>query len=66
MAKILIITGLILVLAGFLIHFLPGEGFPSLPGDIYVQKENYSFYFPLGWCIAISLIISLVLWVTGK
>ena len=66
MAKILIISGLILLIAGLLIHFFPGEGIPRLPGDIYIEKDNYSFYFPLGWCIAISVIISLVLWATGK
>jgi hypothetical protein len=66
MAKILIILGLILVLAGLLMQFLPGEGLPRLPGDIYIKRENYSFYFPLGWCIAISVIVSLVIWVTSK
>ena len=66
MGKVLIIVGVILVFAGLLIQYLPGEGLPRLPGDIYIKKENYSFYFPLGWCVLISLILSLVFWLAGK
>jgi Protein of unknown function (DUF2905) len=33
-----------------------------LPGDIEIKKEGFSFYFPLGTCLLLSLIISLLLW----
>jgi len=33
-----------------------------LPGDIYIQRERFTFYFPLTTCILISVIISLVLY----
>ncbi|MFQ5917704.1 MAG: DUF2905 domain-containing protein [Candidatus Binatia bacterium] len=34
----------------------------QLPGDIYIRRERFSFYFPLTTCILLSLVISLVLY----
>ncbi|HYA27463.1 MAG TPA: DUF2905 domain-containing protein [Acidobacteriota bacterium] len=33
-----------------------------LPGDISIQRDRFSFYFPLTTCIIISVVISLVLY----
>ena len=52
----LIVIGLILALGGKL------SWFGHLPGDIYIQRERFTFYFPLTTCIIISLIITLVLY----
>ena len=57
----MIIIGLVIILLGLLVQFLP-----RLPGDIYVKGENYTFYFPLGWCVLISVVLSLVFWLLGK
>ncbi|HVN90620.1 MAG TPA: DUF2905 domain-containing protein [Candidatus Binataceae bacterium] len=32
-----------------------------LPGDIYIQRDNFSFYFPVATSILISVILSLIL-----
>ena len=37
-----------------------------LPGDIAIQKKNFSFYFPITTCIIISLIFSLIMWLLRK
>lgn len=66
MGKFLIIAGLVLVVAGLLVHFLPSDGLPRLPGDIYIKKENSVFYFPLGWCVLISIMLTLVVRFLGK
>ena len=66
MGKFLIIAGLVLVVAGLLVHFLPSVGLPRLPGDIYIKKENSVFYFPLGWCVLISIVLTLVVRFLGK
>jgi len=61
--KTLILAGLVLVVAGLLLHFsgkIPLIG--RLPGDIRVEKENFSFYFPLGSCLLLSLALSLLFW----
>jgi len=61
--KALIILGLILVAIGLWLTFagrMPYFG--KLPGDFRIEKENFSFYFPLASCLLISLLISLLLW----
>ena len=35
----------------------------SATGDIRIERENFRFYFPLGSCLLVSLILSLVVWV---
>jgi hypothetical protein len=63
LGKALIALGLVLVLIGALFLLagkLPWLG--HLPGDIYFQRERYSFYFPITTSIIISIILSLVLY----
>lgn len=62
--KILVITGIILVVAGLLWSFL-GKYFNlgRLPGDIVVEKENFTFYFPVVTCIVVSVVLSLLMYV---
>jgi hypothetical protein len=62
-ARVLIVIGVLLVgvgLALLLIPKLPWLG--KLPGDIVIKRENFSFYFPLGTCILVSVILSVILW----
>ncbi|MBU5638659.1 MULTISPECIES: DUF2905 domain-containing protein [Geomonas] len=61
--KSLIILGLIIAAIGALFTLagrIPWLG--RLPGDIYVKKENFTFYFPLATSIIISLVLSFILW----
>ena len=51
---VLIILGTIFLLAGK----LPFCG--RLPGDIVIQRKNIVFYFPLGLCILISIILTII------
>ena len=67
MGKLIIITGLIIVVIGLAVHFsdrIPWIG--RLPGDIAIKRENFSFYFPLGTSILLSIIISLVLYLIRR
>ncbi|HEX2260033.1 MAG TPA: DUF2905 domain-containing protein [Candidatus Binatia bacterium] len=63
LGKTLIYLGLILAILGVVIS-LAGKltWLGHLPGDIYIQRERFSFYFPLATCILISVIITLVLY----
>jgi hypothetical protein len=62
LARILITTGIIIVVIGFI--FLLFDKIPSnsfrLPGDILIKKKNFVFYFPLGLCILISIILTII------
>ena len=59
--KILLIAGIILVIIGIVIAYGPGIPFIGrLPGDIYVKRDNFSFYFPITSSIIISIILTLI------
>lgn len=62
-AKTLIIFGAVLIGIGVLLNFVNKIPFIGrLPGDIYVQKNNFTFYFPIATSILISIILSLIFW----
>ena len=65
--RTLIILGIVLVIAGSVMTFLgkiPGIG--RLPGDILVERKNFTFYFPIATSILLSLVVSLFFWFFGK
>ena len=67
MGKSLIIIGLVIVAVGVILSLVgkvPWIG--KLPGDIYIKRENFTFYFPLATSIIISIFLSLILWLLRK
>ncbi|HTN70228.1 MAG TPA: DUF2905 domain-containing protein [Methylomirabilota bacterium] len=61
--KILISLGIVFVVLGLLFSLggkIPWLG--HLPGDIYIQRERFTFYFPLTTCLLISMIVTVVLY----
>ena len=61
--KSLIVIGLVIAAIGLLLTLagkIPWLG--RLPGDIFIKRDNFSFYFPLATSILISIILSLLLW----
>ena len=67
MGKFLIITGILLVIVGLAIQFpdkIPFLG--RLPGDIKVERKNFTFYFPIATSILLSLVLSLVLYFINR
>ena len=63
MAKWLITIGVICVALGLLWPLLAKLGLGELPGDIRVDRKDYSFYFPVTTCIIVSIVISVLLWI---
>lgn len=66
-AKTLIFFGVVLVIVGILVGIfgkIPGLG--KLPGDIYLKKGTFTFYFPLTTCLLLSLLLTLVFTIFGK
>ncbi len=63
LGRFLIFIGVILVIVGavfLLAPKLPWLG--RLPGDFSFKRGNVSFFFPLGTCILISIILSLIMY----
>ncbi|HHY47144.1 MAG TPA: DUF2905 domain-containing protein [Firmicutes bacterium] len=59
--KLLILMGGLLVLIGLLMLIagkVPWIG--RLPGDIYVRRGNFTFYFPVVTCIIVSILLTIV------
>lgn len=62
MAKFLLVAGVVLLAAGGLMLLLGKiPGFGRLPGDIFVQRGNFSFYFPVVTGIVLSIILTVLL-----
>ncbi len=70
--KLLLGLGAVLVVVGLLLIGLERLGLRGwrLPGDIAIQRDGFSFYFPLGTSILISLLLTLILtfwaWLTAR
>ncbi len=62
MGKFLIFIGILVAAIGLILTFLPKiPHLGKLPGDIYIKKGNFTFYFPLATSILISIILTLIL-----
>ena len=67
LGKTLVILGLVLVVVGAVLWRTGGlGGLGKLPGDIFVQEENATFYFPIVTCLVISVVLTLVTWLLRK
>ncbi len=62
MARLLVILGLAILLIGLLWPYLTRIGLGRLPGDIVIERDNVTFYFPLMTCLLLSLLFSLIFW----
>ena len=58
--KIMILAGLLLVAAGWVVS--GAFWFGHLPGDWVIKRDHFSFYFPLTTCMIMSAVISLIIW----
>ncbi len=63
LGRLIFIAGFAIAAIGWLMWRF-GEKNPlgRLPGDISVERENFSFYFPITTCILLSLVLTLLLW----
>ena len=65
--KALIAFGLLIVLAGVvlvLVGRVPWIG--RLPGDIHIQRGNFTFYFPLVTSLLLSVVLTLIFYLLGR
>src|ERR1700730_14107863 len=66
MARFLILLGLVILAVGLLWPFLSRLGLGRLPGDIVIQRDNFTYYFPLMTCILVSVLLSVVFWLFNR
>jgi len=65
MQRLLIIVGALTVVVGVLWPWVSRLPFGRLPGDFHVEREGFSFHFPLTTGLIVSIVISLILWLFG-
>ena len=66
MARTLIVLGLVILVVGLLWPYLSRIALGRLPGDIVIERENITFYFPLMTCLLVSVVLSLVFWAVNR
>ncbi len=67
LGKFLLILGIVVALIGvLLIISVKIPWFGKLPGDILIQRKNFTFYFPLATGILLSLLLTLLFWIFRK
>jgi Protein of unknown function (DUF2905) len=61
MSRALIIVGLAVAAVGLLWPWIGRLGLGGLPGDIFIQREGFSFYAPITTGVLVSVVLSLIL-----
>ncbi|HXG02027.1 MAG TPA: DUF2905 domain-containing protein [Candidatus Binatia bacterium] len=65
--KLLVALGLLIAAVGVLLMLVgrvPWIG--RLPGDIHIERGNWTFYFPLATSLLLSLVLTLIFWLVGR
>lgn len=70
MRRALILFGLLFLLVGLLWPWITQGNwwrwFGRLPGDIRIEREGFSFYFPIMTMILLSLLVSGLVWLVRR
>jgi len=66
MSRLLITLGIILVAFGLVWPLLAKLGLGHLPGDIRIERDDFTLFIPLTSGLIVSVVISLILWLLHK
>jgi len=66
MSRTLIVIGLAIAAIGLLWPWITRLGLGRLPGDIFNQREGFTFYAPITTGILVSVALSLILWLFSR
>jgi hypothetical protein len=59
--KLLLIAGAVILVLGGVLVLLTRLGVTQLPGSISVSNGNFSFFFPVAFCIVASVVLTVVI-----
>ncbi len=66
MSRWQIFFGIVLIVADLPWPLLQKVGLDRIPGNIVVERENFRLYLPLGTSLAISVVVSVALWLLNR
>ena len=65
--RLLLVFGVLIALAGVVLLLVWRVGWLCrLPGDIHIERGNWTFYFPLATSLLLSVVLTLILWIIGR
>ena len=64
--RFLIVLGLIIVAAGLFWPVISRLGLGRLPGDIVIERDGFTFYFPVVTGLVLSAFISAIMWLLSR
>jgi hypothetical protein len=59
--KLVLIAGVVIAVIGGVILVLARVGVTQLPGSISVSGGNFSFFFPVAFCVVVSIVLTVVI-----
>jgi hypothetical protein len=59
--KLVLIAGVVIAVIGGVILLLTRVGVTQLPGSISVSGGNFSFFFPVAFCVVVSIVLTVVI-----
>ena len=62
MGRLLILFGVVLLVLGLAWPWISKLPWGRLPGDFSIERENFSFHFPLMTSLIVSVLLTLLLW----
>jgi hypothetical protein len=65
-SRFLIVLGIVIVAVGLLWPALSKLGLGHLPGDIVIERDGFSFYFPITTGLLVSAFISALVWLMSR
>jgi hypothetical protein len=66
MSRVLIVLGLAIAAVGALWPWISRLGLGRLPGDIFIQRDGFTFYAPITTGILVSVVLSLAVWLFSR
>ena len=60
----MVLLGLVLLVAGHFSGKVPWLG--RLPGDVYIERGSWTFFFPLATCLIVSVVLTLLFSLFGR
>lgn len=66
MSRALIVIGLAIAAIGLARPWIARLGLGRLPGDIFIQRDDFTFYAPITTGILVGVVLSLILWLFSR
>jgi hypothetical protein len=66
LARLLILTGIVVALVGLILLVLAHLGLTRLPGDIVIRGRRSVLFIPLATSLLLSLLLTAILWLLRR